>query len=570
MTFCTVCAAPIHPATETCAACGARVAHSERESSVAIRPHVTRSNPLLLRLLYLAPIALLLVFGITYLQRETAQQAWLASAYAAAEDLADAGDLVSARQAFRDLIGYRDADSRAREIETRLAPLQAAYADGVQAIDQGEYAKAVALLDPVAQQAPALEDVSIRLADAKQLLADELRRNVDAAQTVRDWPKAEATLRSLVSLDPADAGARAQLANLQREHGPLVLGRDRSLWLVSPDGGEERQLTDSLHVIWPSWSPDRSRIAFLAPDASDPMGNVSLFVVGIDGGAPERLVDGVSAHAAPAWSPDGTRIAYTSFAGYDPVYESGAISVRVVDVASGVETDVTGTDYSLAFNPTWSPDGTTLAFVVKYQGMSERPQHSPGDVLMTKLGSDEYENLTDGDVQDVWSVAWSPQGDRLLLFSLFGQTWYEPPSTAIRLLDRATGKIRDIATIGDQPTAPVWSPDGSQFAFTADETDIVLVDRNDNRRTSKAEQALSGELTWSPDGQAILLAPWNADGPSTLVTLTEPTPTVSSIQLEFDANPPFISPPQWSPAVAIPPADNPSLPRLVQGDATPQ
>ena len=124
-------------------------------------------------------------------------------------------------------------------------------------------------------------------------------------------------------------------ALLQREHGPVVLGNDRALWLVAPDGSEPRQLTDAVHVIWPVWSPDRSQIAFLAPDPEDPMGNVSLYRIAVDGSTPERLVDGVSAHAAPSWSPDGTRIAYTSFAGYDPVYESGAISVRVFDVETG-------------------------------------------------------------------------------------------------------------------------------------------------------------------------------------------------------------------------------------------
>lgn len=300
------------------------------------------------------------------------------------------------------------------------------------------------------------------------------------------------------------------------------------------------------------------------------MGNVSLFVVGINGGDPERLVDGVSAHAAPAWSPDGAHIAYTSFAGYDPVYESGAIGVRMVDVDTGIETDITGTDYSLAFNPTWAPDGKTLAFVVKYQGMSDRPQHSPGDVLITELGSNEFQNVTKGRVQDVWSAAWSPRGDSLLLFSLFGQTWYEPPSTAIRSLDRSSGDIHEIATIAEHPTAPVWSPDGASFAFTADETSIVIADEAGKRQTSQAEQALSGELTWSPDGQAILLAPWNADGPSALLDLADSTPTVTTAHLQFDANPPFISPPQWSPAVAIPPAENPSLPRSARsGESQP-
>jgi Tol biopolymer transport system component len=513
-----------------------------------------------LRFLYFCPVILVVVFVGTFVQREAEHQAWLASTYAAAHTAAATGDLIAARNAFSSLVNYRDSQQRAIDLERQLAPLEAGYANGLRATERGEYEAAIAYLEPVVERAPNLRDAAIRLEDAKRLFAGQLTREADAAETVRDWSSAEQTLRKLISLEPANPATRQRLGTLQREHGPLVLGRDRALWLVSPDGSEENQLTDSLQVIWPAWSPDRSQIAFLAPDPDDPVGNVSLYSVGLDGLAPKKLADSVSAHAAPAWSPDGKRIAYTSFAGYDPVYESGSIGVRVVDVATGRETDLTGPDYALAFNPAWSPDGTKLAFIVKYQGMEERPQHSPGDVFIATIGSSEFENLTNGAVRHVWSVAWSPLGDSLLLYSLFGQTWYEPPSTSIRILNRKTGAIEQIAGIDESPTMPAWSPDGSKFAFTVEEKRVVIADAAGNQQSADASDVLSGEITWSPDGQALILAPWNADASSLVVDLSGGEPDLSTIDLEFDASSPFISPPQWAPAIAIPPRENPSVP----------
>jgi Tol biopolymer transport system component len=513
----------------------------------------------LLRVLYLAPVLLIFAVAGGFVQRHTAEQQWLASAYASAQGAASAGDFVSARESFSAIAGYRDASSQAREMETRLEPLEAGYLDGLQAIERGEYALAVELLEPVAEQAPSLRDTVTRLDDARRLLSAELLRDVDAAETVRDWPAAERTLRELVALDASDVSARGRLGTLQREHGPIVLGNDRALWLVAPDGSEPRQITDAVDVIWPVWSPDRSQIAFLAPDPDDPMGNVSLYRIAIDSSTPERLVDGVSAHAAPSWSPDGEHIAYTSFAGYDPVYETGSIGVRVLDVSSKDEIDVTGSEYPLAFNPSWSPDGSELAFVVKHQGLGERPQHAPGDVMVATLGQDGFENLTGGAVRDVWSVSWSPSGNDLLLYSLFGQTWYEPPTTSIRILERGSGTIDQIAGIDDRPTMPVWSPDGTRFVFTSQETSIVIADRVGNQEALESDEALSGEITWSPDGQALLLAPWDADTESTLVNISGADPSLEKVRFEFDASPPFISPPQWAPAVALPPEENPAL-----------
>src|SRR5215211_6146420 len=100
---------------------------------------------------------------------------------------------------------------------------------------------------------------------------------------------------------------------------------------------------------------------------------------------------------------------------------------------------------------------------------------------------------------------------------------------------------------------------GTSFAFTSQETSIVVADSSGTQHELEADAALSGEMTWSPDGQALLLAPWDADTSSTVVDLTADEPVVSSVRFEFDASPPFISPPQWAPSVSLPPAQNAAI-----------
>lgn len=556
MTFCTVCAAP-RSLSYPCPACGA-LAEPTAPSPDKVSPNSPHLG--VLRMLYLVPLLLVAVFAVVAVQREVATREWLASSYAAAESAAAQGQLVVARDAFASISGYQDADARLRDLERRLAPLEQAYTEGLTALEAGDYERAVARLTSVAEQAPDLRDIEFDLSEARRLLAQELQRGVDEAETARDWSGAEGILRELIAIDPADQEMRHRLGEMQRQHGPIVVGNKRALWLVSPDGTVDRQLTESLQVIWPVWSPDRTRIAFLASNPDDALGNVSLYSIGLDESEPVRIADGISAHAAPVWSPDGSRIAYTSFAGYDPVYETGSIGVRFVDVATGVETDVTGDEFSLAFNPAWSPDSSQLAFVIKHQGIDERPQHSRGDVMVSNLDGGEFKNLTDGEVRYVWSVAWSPRGDDMLLYSLFGQTWYEPPSTSIRQLHLPTGAITEIASLQDEPTMPIWSPTGDAYVYTEDESTIVVKKVNGAAVTADAVEALSGEATWSPDGKAILLSPWNSGTQSTLVDLTGEDPVVTTVSIDFDASPPFLSPPQWAPAVPIPPAQNPSLP----------
>lgn len=511
------------------------------------------------RALRLAPLLLLFAIAGALVERELSERAWLDSAYAAATAAESAGNLVEARAAFAAIPGYRDATQRADQLAVLLAPQEAGYTAGREAMQRGDYAAAVSLLEPVAETAPSLGDVAIDLGDARRLLGLDLRREVDAALSVRDWTTAEGTLRDLAALDPANQSTRADLATLQRDHGPLLVGYNRELWLMSPEGSMERQLAPDIQVIWPTWSPDRSQIAFMAPNPKDDSGDLDLYLTGVDGAAPRLIASGVSGHAPPSWSPDGTRIAYTSFAGYDPMVESGSISVRVIDIATGVEQDLTGGDFELAFNPAWAPDGQQLAFVAKDMSSDDRPQHAPGDVYLYAFADQQMINLTRGEVDDVWNAAWSPLGDTLLLYSRFGQTWYEPPSTAIRTLDMTSQELTVIADLDQHAGMPVWAPDGVRFAYTVDENIIAVVNADGSTTRSETASTLSGDLTWSPDGSALLATPWDIQGKSVLLDLAGSEPKATELDIKYDSNPPFVSPPQWATSAPVPPTDNLSL-----------
>jgi WD40 repeat protein len=521
------------------------------------------------RALRLAPLLLVFAIAGALVERELSERAWLDSAYAAANAAESAGDLVGARTAFSAIPGFRDASQRADQLTVLLAPQEENYAAGREAMQRGDYGAAVSLLEPVAEAAPTLGDVTVDLGDARRLLGLDLRREVDGALSVRDWTTAEHTLRDLATLDPADQSARADLATLQREHGPLLVGYNRELWLMSPEGTMERQLAPETQVIWPTWSPDRSQIAFMAPDPTDDSGDLDLYMVGVDGSAPRLIGSGISGHAPPAWSPDGTRVAYTSFAGYDPMVESGSISVRVVDIATGVEQDVTGTEFELAFNPAWSPDGQRLAFVVKDMSSDDRPQHAPGDVYLYTFADQQLSNLTDGQVDDVWNATWSPLGNTMLLYSRFGQTWYEPPSTAIRSLDVASQELTVIADLDQHAGMPAWAPDGERFAYTADENRITVVGADGAITQTEVASTLSGDLTWSPDGSALLATPWDIAGKSVVLDLSSSEPKATELDIKYDSNPPFVAPPQWATSAPVPPAENLSLaqPSLPDGAA---
>lgn len=136
----------------------------------------------------------------------------------------------------------------------------------------------------------------------------------------------------------------------------LFVGRDGSgltqICLADADGAQVRSLTaDPIGALWPAWSPDGSKIVYLAGagDGSDMSLPAELTVMDITTGETMALAAGRAGEFQyPRFSANGETILFTTF----------ERELWAIPSAGGERTPF----LSNAFDASYSPDGTTIAF----------------------------------------------------------------------------------------------------------------------------------------------------------------------------------------------------------------
>ena len=127
---------------------------------------------------------------------------------------------------------------------------------------------------------------------------------------------------------------------------------DSILWKSKADGSQRIQLSyPPFAAVMPRWSPDGQQIAFFA---FVPGKKTKLYMVSADGGTPRELVpEDPQDEWDPTWSADGTKIAFGSGAtNPDSV-------IHVLDLKTNQVSILPGSKG--LFSPRWSPDGRYLA-----------------------------------------------------------------------------------------------------------------------------------------------------------------------------------------------------------------
>jgi Tol biopolymer transport system component len=269
------------------------------------------------------------------------------------------------------------------------------------------------------------------------------------------------------SANAAFPGANGKIAYADQHPGEL--GDGEEITVVNPDGTGRTLLTTSNgRDLEPDWKADGTRIAFQS-DRWDPFSqDFELFVMNADGSSDTRLTTFIDTPFAqrgaesPSWSPDGTRIAF------DEGQKYGNPDLWVMNSDGTGQTKLTNDGHYNRW-AAWSPKGDRIAFTKLAN------EDNTGIHTIRPDGSDA--RLIAPGI--FWESDWSPDGTQLV----FAQG--TPPGDLFVVNADGTGLRNLTASDPYAALSPIWSPDGAKIAFeriTPTSTDIVVMDadgRND-------------------------------------------------------------------------------------------
>jgi Tol biopolymer transport system component len=237
--------------------------------------------------------------------------------------------------------------------------------------------------------------------------------------------------------------------------GTLLFRRDDGpngdSYLMRPDRTGVVQLTsDILDDNAPVLSPDGTRVAFQRDNPIAP--NAEIWIVNADGTGELPLTMSGTPEDWPSWSPDGTAIAFSRATISKGAVIEQAIVIR--DVASGAERVVVSNqgdaeNWARYYIPSWSPDGTRIAFTSDLSGSDQLHTINVDGTGLTTLTT----------VGAGGRPAWSPDSSKL--------AYPNPMASSCIWIVAADGSSKpDQLPTGACTGGPAaWSPDGSMIAW---------------------------------------------------------------------------------------------------------
>jgi TolB protein len=225
-----------------------------------------------------------------------------------------------------------------------------------------------------------------------------------------------------------------------------------------------------------------TRIAYVNRDNK----KYRLVVADSDGFGEQTLLALNEPIMSPSWSPDGSQLAYVSF-------ERGHAAVFVQSLTTrqrNVLADFPGSNSA----PTWSPDGKQLAMVLSRDGSSQ--------IYLVRTDGSDLRRITFSEAIDT-EPNFMPDGKSLLFTSDRGG------SAQIYRVPVEGGFAERLTFEGNNNFSPRISPDGKNFVFShfVDGIFYIAVQDFENRQM----QVLTGggwekKPSYAPNGKLVLFA----------------------------------------------------------------
>ena len=280
------------------------------------------------------------------------------------------------------------------------------------------------------------------------------------------------------------------------------------IYRVGLDGASLNQIAKEAY--WLDVSPTGDRISFTTtPHRED---EYRLEISRQDGSDGRRLTDAQRFATAAVLSPDGSRLAFHRN-GYDDagvyIMDADGSNVNQFAVLDTIDHHYSERSVESRFKnerPVWSPDGASLAFVVR-ESAGSHPDYIYTYVLYTfRIDGSELREMfrAPPNYSEVFEPAWSPDGRRLA----FVHSHFPAYGEAVLLIVRSDGsELRTLAPglnkegLNVSSDVLAWSPDGSEILFEVRDSQHIYVADVESGRYQRLAPGLAA--SWSPDGSRV-------------------------------------------------------------------
>ena len=248
----------------------------------------------------------------------------------------------------------------------------------------------------------------------------------------------------------------------------------KEIYACDFDGYGVKQLTNSRSISMnPALSPDGKHLAYIDFTSGRP----TLYIRSlVDGGIAAVGKSAVSID--PGWRNNREVAATLSFDGNQEIY--------LVNINGTLSSRVTNSK-SIDISPTFSPDGSKMAFVSSRNGL---PQ-----LFLQDIASGQVKRLTFSGRYNT-QPSWSPVGDKIVY-----TTWEKNGEINIFTINADGSGLMQLTQKCGENKSPSWSPDGQMIVFTSNrqgkEKLYVMSSKGGDERLLLQVDGVQTQPSWS-------------------------------------------------------------------------